>query len=268
MSGELTVCVLGFGDQTTDLGRCLESIRRVLPGDESVARVRIGLNRPSSALSVLPARWAASCADARPMLPCNIVRTTWLPKYPTARLLIHGDADADADVTPIETEYVMWFDDDSYICDDAPATFFADHVAAMAQGGYDLAGSRYTQTLRRGQRAWIEAQPWANLAVFPSPQKNAAGDDMATFCQGAWWIARTARLREWDYPWPQLYHNGGDVMLGELARRQHWKIRNTRDGVAINAGATGRESKAPRRGLDTDPIGMEGAPDGRDIAQG
>ena len=46
-------------------------------------------------------------------------------------------------------------------------------------------------------------------------------------------------------------------MLGEMCFQQGLRLNHFRDGVKINADASGRESKAPRRGFDQKPIGVE-----------
>jgi hypothetical protein len=79
--------------------------------------------------------------------------------------------------------------------------------------------------------------------------------------QGAWWIADPAFLARWDYPFPELRHNGGDVLLGELCRQQGASTFAYRDGVAINACPAGHESRAARRGLRTQPLWHDYDPD-------
>lgn len=233
-----TVCVLGFADCTKQLGRCLDSILGHLPSPH-VAEVRIGLNTPSEALTRLAFDRADRAEGAR--VAVRLHGSTRSPaKYPMMRRLFYD--------RPIDTPFVMWFDDDSWIRADYRGNFFADHAATM-EAGFDLVGARYTIGLRPGQPEWIARQPWARHA-----EAYRAGQPVAFF-QGAWWVARAQLLRDHDYPWPELHHNGGDVMLGVLAQARGWNTWSTRQGVAINADDDGRESRGPRRGLDTPPIG-------------
>ncbi len=81
-----------------------------------------------------------------------------------------------------------------------------------------------------------------------------------SFIQGAWWTADLAALKEWNYPFPELHHNGGDVILGELARQQLWSWKKFNEGVAINANEHGVESAAPRRGITTPVIWSQWQP--------
>jgi hypothetical protein len=60
---------------------------------------------------------------------------------------------------------------------------------------------------------------------------------------GGWWVARTAFLQKWDYPFRELQHNGGDVILGELCRQQDAFMLSWHSRVTVN--------KAARRGEKT-----------------
>ena len=237
-----TVCVLGFGEHIRELERCLGSIVARLP-HPAVKELRIGLNMPTDELRQMAAGMTATVTPPAWLF----VHTTNQAKYPMMRWMIHGNEQ----VPPVDTPYVMWFDDDSWIKDHELADFFSSYAGTCATG-FDLIGKRYHMPLAPGQPEWIARQPWSNGRSFTVHQH-------VSFMQGAWWIARTELLRKWDYPWPELYHNGGDVMLGVLAACQGFRTWNTNKGVCINCDDAGRESKGPRRGLDTPPIGRAAA---------
>ena len=67
------------------------------------------------------------------------------------------------------------------------------------------------------------------------------------FATGGWWIARREVLAQWDWPWPELKHNGGDCTLGELFYQQGLRLKNYHADVAINADFNGADSLAPPR---------------------
>jgi hypothetical protein len=250
------VLVLGYGDSVALLQRCLDSIRTVLPSSY-VTEVRIGLNAPTPELEQVARDWLAglrdltftSHLDAR--LPWRHLIVNYAeraPKYPMMRRLLYDP--------PLQSPFVMWFDDDSFIRPAKRHDFFARY-AGLLQGGCDLIGQRWRKALQPGQAAWLAAQPWSRGATF----KTYKDGDSVSFFQGAWWCAWAQALRCHDYPWPELDHNGGDVMLGVLAAAQDWDLYAVkgRDGadVAINADADGHDSRGPRRGLDTLPIGAK-----------
>jgi hypothetical protein len=242
MKARFTACVLLYGDHP-DLARRV--LTPLLPLREAG---RIALRVGANAVGQETARFlidngliVEGSADDRD--------TCWDPhnggKYPMMRRMLYRGPHA------VATDYVMWFDDDSFFRPEAPADL-VEYLAGVMDQGYDLLGIRYHQTFLPGQADWVKAQPWYAGVPFYTDMRGRA---CSRFAQGGWWCARAATLARWDYPWPALHHNGGDVMLGELAHQQGWRVEWQRPPVAANADAAGRESEAPRRGLRTTPIG-------------
>jgi len=152
-------------------------------------------------------------------------------KYPIMRELFWGPAD-------IETPYTMWFDDDSWLLPQAPENWFL--MVEQCLTGYDMAGAPYFWPhLTTRERQFIKDQPWYTGKPIPKAVK---------FITGGWWAARTEILRKHDWPIPELQHDGGDVMLGELCHQQGYTLGTFAEYVAINADDQGRCSKADRRG--------------------
>lgn len=222
-----TLCALHFDDGLGLAERLWQSL-----GRSSWARitdVRVGLNGGSD-------RLRGYLFDVLERIP----KTTYLfeplgggnaGKYPLMRHMFYD--------FPVRS-WIMWFDDDSYVTAPNVDAWF-DQVAAKLARPCVL-GSKYTIAQRGRQWEWIRAQPWfAGKEVGPNHR--------FTFCTGGWWVADPDLLSKWSYPWPQLHHNGGDSLLGELCRQQGVPLIQFRTGVAINADAAGTESAAPRRGL-------------------
>jgi hypothetical protein len=138
----------------------------------------------------------------------------------------------------------MWFDDDSYIRS-YNRKFWEE---AYRWAGHDLVGSKYSIQLKIPQVVAAQKQPWWTGKPLPVIKGYAHS---TYFYQGGWWIADTAKLKRWDYPFPVIKHNGGDSMLGLLAYQQGWTPKDWKDGMAINANALGAESEAKRRGAVT-----------------
>lgn len=154
-------------------------------------------------------------------------------KYPIMRQLLRLD--------PKPAKWVMWFDDDSYVLDPVDG-WLALLSSRLPRCG--VLGSRYKIRQRGLQWQWIQSQPWYT-------GKQVGPDHVYNFVTGGWWVACSHFLDKWGYPWPQLHHNGGDSILGELCRQQGANIVHFRHGVAINADDNGKESAAPRRGIST-----------------
>lgn len=165
-------------------------------------------------------------------------------KYPVMRGMLRG---ADG----VQTQYTMWFDDDSYVYE--PCNFFAVAARTLQAGDADMLGEVWKMTLAGQQHAWIADQPWyTGKPVVPRQQ--------VRFITGGWWAARTGMLQTLNYPWPELDHRGGDVMLGEACRQNNYVQKHYSVGVRINADEVGRPSKSKRRGFDSKPIGWDYQP--------
>jgi hypothetical protein len=257
MKDQFTICVLLYGDHAELAARCLNSICRgahaAMPDG-----LRVAMNQPSQSTEA----YVESLVTHGWLLPHNVYKSPEnLHKYPMMRWMFYDERN------PITTPYVMWFDDDSYITDAVISSrpgFLS--TVSEAMGAPDpvtnvlpcMCGSSYTIKITGNQRQWIEDQPWYDRVPISSPMR---------FATGGWWVARYGLLAAYDYPFPELDHRGGDVMLGALCQQQNLQIKNLRPGVAINADEHGRESKARRRGFDQRPVGYDYRRDLRDVAK-
>lgn len=151
----------------------------------------------------------------------------------------------------VETEFIWWFDDDSYI---------------KKSGAFD-------QWLNRAKRAPQQTSMWGKLAWCEHPlafvpdmedvlafvrsaewyrglpppswrmggkgefnfEGRGTGDGRWFFMTGGCWLARTSALRAMDWPDKRLIMQGEDVFLGEAMRQQGLEIANNEGrGVAVN----------------------------------
>lgn len=231
-----SVNLIVYGDHPDLAARCLGSI--VNSADpELVAEVRVGMNAVCEATRdlVLSAMHSAPL----PFLVYEEVTGANVMKYPLMRRMIYDPA------RPIPTEKVdrvMWFDDDSYVI--AGHRFWADADHAFRTARCPVMGSVYFPGFywTPAEKAAYRQQPWYTGQLT---------DTQTKFVTGGWWVADLEFLSKWDYPFRELKHNGGDTVLGEVLRQQKLRPHHFRDGVAVNADATGRESKAVRRGVTT-----------------
>lgn len=237
MKDKFTICVLLYGDHPELAERCLRSIADTIRADD--LNLRVGLN----AVSPRVTEWVKSWVPAE-----NIWEAAEnIHKYPMMRQMIHG-------ISPVKTEFMMWFDDDSYLSGYSQTVannnpYWLQHVEHTMVNS-DLIGSIYTIPWMGKQREYVQAQPWYT-------GKDPSDRPRMRFATGGWWTIRTDLLYRYDYPWQDLDHRGGDCMLGELCHQQGLRLNHFRDGVKINANQAGQESKAPRRGFDQKPLGVE-----------
>lgn len=242
MTTDFTILVLLYGDHLNLADRCLRSIAETIRAGD-LANLRVGMN--------------AVCNETR-----DWVRA-WVPdeciwefsdnrhKYPAMREMIHGRQ-------RITTPYTMWFDDDSFLVDHKlgqihPGDYWLASVEA-AMVNSDMLGAIYGIDWQGKQRDWVQDQPWYK-------GKSPDGRPKIRFATGGWWTIRTDLLYGWNYPWPELDHRGGDVMMGEMCFQQGFRLNRFSDGVRVNADVNGVQSKAPRRGFDQKPIGYDYHPD-------
>jgi len=156
----------------------------------------------------------------------------------------------------VETEFLWWFDDDSYIVDGnaldlrlqvgRSATkqtvvwghqFFFGHEADFSSG-MDAVAFVLSATWYRGKSppSWLPG----GKGEF-NFEERGVGDGRWFFITGGCWFARTAAMHALNWPDPRIVKRCDDVFLSEAVRQQGWAIQDIGPaGVVINA--------HPRRG--------------------
>jgi hypothetical protein len=157
----------------------------------------------------------------------------------------------------VTTQFVWWFDDDSYITD--PAALDRRLVAMDRFGPRSvLAGHVF---FYHGEVAWsygedvkgfVKSAPWFTGAPPPSGVLEIIPNwpaDRWFFVTGGCWFARTGALRLLNWPDPRLIKRNDDVFLCEAVRQAGYKFEDIGPcGCIIN--------DAPRRGVGEDPETM------------
>lgn len=231
------VCALFYGDYPALAQRCARSLRALR--DTGEVALRIGLNEVSDASRAL--------IDAElPGVDC-IAANPQIYKYPMMRRLVHGYS---GDAT-----HLMWFDDDSCLVPGTDARRWLAGVARVAQMTEGTLGAAYLREQSAAEQAWVRAQPWYTGRALPQATR---------FTTGGWFVVPLALLRRFDWPPPDLRHNGGDVALGALCHQQRLEVLACHGGIAINADTSLAESSAPRRGFSEPPLGLAQAVNGPD----
>lgn len=226
-----TIGILLYGDYDQLASRCLSSLLSTLSTTSPVADIRIGLNACSDSVKSIVEEW---CALVAVVIAVRIVlyevHTSPALKYPMMRQMVHDPSDPLAD-------YFMWFDDDSFLRQEAGITWWERIASAMLES--ELIGEIYTSKMSPGQERWIEQQAWFN------PESTAQPGRRFVFCTGGWFTIRSWVLKRFNYPFPELRHNGGDVLLGELVNQQGLRMGNYSVGVEINKEARRGYSETP-----------------------
>jgi hypothetical protein len=237
---DVTICVLTYGEYASLAIRVLDSIRTHCP--RSQYKLIVGANSVGKETQAyLNARLAAGDIDHLILSPVN------LNQCPMMRQMF----------AKVETPFIWWFDDDSYITEDgalerwlAPAREAPENTVMW--GSVCMCGSpeAFAPDLE-SVVAFVRAADWYRGLPPPSWRLGGkgqfsyaglrAGDGTWLFIPGGCWLMRTSVVHALDWPDRRLIKMGNDVFLGEAIRQQGWKLQDiSSPGVAINT--------APRRG--------------------
>lgn len=215
-----TLCVLLYGDHCDLAERCLKSISwRLNP--HLVEEVRIGLNAVSDKTHEFARQWSEGLVVPSRLYVCR--ENAY--KYPLLRVM----------VSDLATDWVMWFDDDSYLT--GGADWFAQAEKQCVKGSIVGKPYRLSRKLYPEQQKWVERQRWYTGRRL---------DRKPAFVTGGWWMARSVLFQEYDWPPACAKHNGGDYMLGVLADQQKLRVVSWSQGVEVNQSA--------RRGYSSHPL--------------
>jgi GT2 family glycosyltransferase len=235
----VTICVLTFGNHAPLTRQAIASILQHCPQPDY--RLVVGAN----AVSPETLQYLSELESAK-AIENLIVSEVNISKCPLMRRMFEH----------VETDYIWWFDDDSYVtsaeafqrwvgtAEAAPektvmwgTVAVCDHPSAFASNCPDVL-------------AFVRAAPWYRGLPPPSWQVGGkgefdfegrgTGDGRWFFILGGCWLIRTRAVRALDWPDRRLVITGDDVFLGEAIRQQGWRIEHIESpAVAVDT--------APRR---------------------
>jgi hypothetical protein len=205
-----SVCVLLYGNYANLAKKLLSS----LVNNSNVVDFRIGLNEVCAETKDYVQSWALQRMHSTPVYIYEENEGRNIGKYPLMRAMFK-------DSYPLAKK-VMWFDDDSYV-DHRAGKAWWDATAIASQNKTQI-GSVHIIIQRGKQYEVIQQQPWYNRKVMNHRHR-------FQFATGGWWVTDSSFLLKWDYPFPAIYHNGGDSILGELIRQQNATLYNYSQGV-------------------------------------
>ena len=197
-----SVCTVLYGPHEDLAEKLLSSWKNY----DKVTDFRIGLNAVSEKSRYLLQDWAS-----RQKVPVYVFEPEGqenVGKYPLMRAMFRSCEPA---------EYLMWFDDDSYL-DEYAGTEWWRSVGVQAASATQV-GAVHRIIQRSRQFEVIQQQPWYS-------GKSLGPRHRYTFATGGWWTLNRDFALAHDYPFTAIHHNGGDSVLGELIRQQGGKLKN------------------------------------------
>jgi hypothetical protein len=230
---KVTICGLTYGEYPQLIRRLIESIQRHCSRSEY--RLVVGANAAcSETLDYLRG------LESKGEIDCLIVSALNLNKNPMMRRMFEV----------IDTEFIWWFDDDSYITEPGACARWLQHASAApdstalwgeaAYCGHRLGFSEVEDVL-----GFVRSAAWYRGLPPPSWQpggkgefnfeNRGTGDGRWIFVVGGCFLIRTLAVRAMDWPDRRLVKQGEDVFLGEAVRQQGWDLADMPNrGVAIN----------------------------------
>ena len=243
VGGKFTICVLFYGPEAFyDLHRrCLESIITTVPLELMDLRVASNALNPRSLQMI------------EQYVQCGVIRKHYRHvenayKYPVMHEMFY-----DPDL-PIETKWVIWFDDDSIA--DRTASWLELLAQSIIQNHRQhkchMFGSKKVWTLQSGQRAWYEARSWFKKRAWQMQNgRGSPNGNKIHFAEGGWWAITTEAIRACGIPDPEIGHNGGDYTIGCQLYQGGYEIKQFNANKQFI-----HTSSVDRRGVTTAMPGM------------
>ena len=231
--GKITVFVLCYGGYPLLAKQCIGSILRTVPPE--VLDLRVGTNESVS-----------ETIDFLYTTPATkiYVHETNSFKYPVMREMFY-DPDH-----PIETKYLLWFDDDTWVQRSDWLKQLCSLILATPEEKADMFGTPMFHDTRmfmkngHEPRKWFEEAEWYKNRPLRARNGYAPGGrgTAIDFAVGWHWALRTEAMRAANIPDTRLQHNGGDITIGEQLHQAGFTLNSWNQGkmyVACPAKADG-----------------------------
>jgi len=138
---------------------------------------------------------------------------------------------------PIETDWVIWFDDDSY-------PYRGDWLSGLrlkieAQPDVDVWGNLFFTDADDAAVEFIRTADWYQGLPFDhvKPTGERSERPLLTFVEGGFWAAKTSVLKALNWPDRRLVQHEDDYIFGEALRQNGFKIGRYKSGVRISDAA-------------------------------
>ena len=227
----VTICVICFGQHPALAQRFITNLYRYTRPD--CFSLRIGLNAVCEETTELA--HAAAREHGNIWIhsePRNIFKSPLM-----ARLF---------SLKPIETDWVIWFDDDSFpyrqdwlqgLC---LRIEMQPDVDIWGNTFFTYAGEEVVQFIRTA--SWFRGKPFNHV----EPSGEWSERPLLSFVEGGFWAGRAEVLKALEWPDPRLLLNGEDYIFGEALRQNGYTIGRYTSGVRINQSARRWPRDTPR----------------------
>jgi ADP-heptose:LPS heptosyltransferase len=206
LGGKFTVFVLCYGPYPQLAKRCLTSILNTVPSDRLDLRVAANAVAPET-------------LDFLNTLPISklYVNEQNCYKYPIMRQMF-WDEDH-----PIKTNYILWFDDDTWVAHPNWLSDLAKTIIDNHAYGYRMYGNLMYHDLSIYKKKSVKPDTWFKEGKWyrgkplriKSGQQESVNGSIIDFAVGWCWALATEAIRAADIPDERLRHNGGDITIGE-----------------------------------------------------
>jgi hypothetical protein len=217
LGGKVTVVVHCEGDFLELHTRCLESIVSSVPVHRRDLRI------------ILNGVGPATTCYAEDIKEATLYKhEESIQKYPAMREVFYDEK------KPIDTNYIVWFDDTSYAQHGDWLNKLAEEILKqpLIVGMYGL---QYYRRVQPGELAfeWIRSRSWFRDKSL----RNASGvatpnGDTIHFVPGWFWAIRTDVMKQCDIPCTSLLSHG-DVVIGEQLHQCGYKQKVFNAGKSL-----------------------------------
>jgi hypothetical protein len=217
VGGKLTGFVLFYGDFADMHARCLNAILNTTEPHEY--ELRVFLNATCRQTSQLVKR-----RHEEGKIAAVYESTENCFKYPAMRKMFHDPN------KPIETDWVMWFDDDTMADVDTEwlpklCNVIADGVSVDPM--LAMVGPKFNFKVNQKQAEWFREAEWFKGKPFrDTVGRGVPNGDRIHFITGSCWALKSALIRDACIPDTRLQHQGGDVTLGEQVYQLGGTLKN------------------------------------------
>jgi ADP-heptose:LPS heptosyltransferase len=213
-----TICVLCYGAYPGLAIRCIDSIKNTTVKEE--IDLRVGCND--------------CCPDTIRYLQDQNITKLYINndnklKYPAMRDMFWDREH------PITTDYVIWFDDDSFVVDGGWLAKLSAMIDVNEKDGVGAYGWKFTHDFGFYYKAghdpsqWFKQGTWyrnCNWYAGPGRDITSPNGTIIQFVTGGWWCIKTDAIRKCDIPDTRLKLNGGDITIGAQLYQNGFKIYN------------------------------------------
>jgi hypothetical protein len=233
IGGKFTMFALLYGDYPDMHRACLDSILDTVPAQ--YVDLRIGSNE----LCQKTLDHISKLVDSG-LVTKHYSHEENIRKYPVMREMFY-----DPDL-PVDTKYLIWFDDDTICNKDALwLSKLTQVITDNHDEGYRMYGPVYTWKMRGKQEEWVKQATWYADRQFRNKRGLPASNGKTIhFVTGSFWALETAAMRKCDIPDIRIGHNGGDYMIGEQLYQGGYKLKSFSQRKNVVGW-----SAFPRRGL-------------------